>query len=142
MYELDHDKESEEIKAFNEKNNLVWFYSGGGYEHYQLNDSVCKWLINLYDDEESTDLPTSQNDVCVNGLWLEYVVEAYYLSIGKEVKWDKCDSLEDYIKSLKIDNVFCDGGNVSTKEMKLIDMLPIIEKVNKKIKKFLDKENK
>jgi len=126
--------QTKEMQTFCKDNNLVWFYSGGGCIHYQVSD----WLINLHDDGESNDLPTNPSDICVAGLWYENIIESYYESINKDINWDIGDALIKHFSESKHENVNCDNGYIFIEKMKLIDMMPIINKVNKDIKKFLD----
>tara|TARA_R100000656_G_C3944425_1_gene127276 strand:+ start:385 stop:858 length:474 start_codon:yes stop_codon:yes gene_type:complete len=143
------ENESKEMKTFCKKNNLKWFYSGGGFVHYQLVDGHFEWLFNLYnEEEESDDIPKSPNDICLGGLWMEYALEDYFNSIGMDCNYDIETQVRDFCLGLKIDknNGFDDlivyNGGLRIENKKLKDMIPLIKKINKEILLFLDSDQK
>jgi|21_taG_2_1085346.scaffolds.fasta_scaffold05803_5 hypothetical protein len=139
MFEL-FDNETKEMKSFCEDNNFVAYHSGGGCYHYMLNDSIYTWLVNDFNEHES--VPKSPNDLIMGGLWLDNVWDEYDDLIGGNAIFPR-DNIIKHLKSLNMQNVYLDDhGNINTWDIKFVDMIPLMKKINNEIQKILDKENK
>lgn len=157
MFEI-FENETKEMKSYCKKNHLEWFHSGGGFYHYLTYDktkpqignaSMFGWLINTHHEIESFDVPTKPTDFCRGGLWVEDVIEYYYeYYIFPKHSYINIDwatiknKIFKHLEKIDLDDVFYDvHGNISIENIKLIDMIPIMNKVNIEIEKVLKMEN-